>query len=208
MNWDCVVGYVELRIQNREALQRGTNPCRGIERFKEKARNRYIEDWEYLAFKKHAGEQIAAYMDFKFITGLRISDVLRLRLDQLKDDGIHVTISKTGKRIVIKWSSALRIAVANVRKFPRPIRGMHLFCTRHGKPYTVSGFSSSWQRKMKSAVAKGVLNERFADHDLRRKTASDLDDPEHAQRLLGHASIGTTLKHYLNAKPELVEPGR
>lgn len=48
------------------------NPCRGIERFKEKARNRYIEDWEYLAFKKHAGEQIGAYMDFKFITVLPI----------------------------------------------------------------------------------------------------------------------------------------
>ena len=131
-----------------------------------------------------------------------------MRLDQIKDNGIHVTISKTGKRIVIKWSNALRTAVTEVRKIPRPIRGLHLFCTRYGKPYTVSGFSSIWQRKMKSAVAMGVLKERFTDHDLRRKTASDLDDPERAQRLLGHANIGTTKRHYLNAKPEVVEPGK
>ena len=184
------------------------NPCKGVERFKEKPRDRYIEDLEYLSFKEFAGEQMATYMDFKLITGLRIADILSMRLDQIKDDGIHVTISKTGKRIVIKWSDALRTAVTQVRRTPRPIRGLHLFCTRHGKPYTVSGFSSIWQRKMKSAIALGVLKERFTDHDLRRKTASDLNDPEHAQRLLGHANIGTTFKHYLNAKPEVVEPGR
>ena len=146
-------------------------------------------------------------MDFKLFTGLRISDILKLRLDQLKDDGIHVTISKTNKRIIIKWSEALTLAVDRVRKIPRPIRGLHLFCTRHGRPYTVSGFSSIWQRKMKAALAVGVLKERFTDHDLRRKTASDLDDLEHAKKLLGHSNVGVTLKHY-RVKPEVVEPGR
>lgn len=184
-----------------------TNPCKGIERFKEKPRDRYIEDWEYLAFKKHAGEQIAAYMDFKLITGLRIADILKLRLNQIKNDGIHVTISKTGKRIIIRWTDALHDAVDQIRKIPRPISGLYLLCTRRGMPYTVSGFSSIWQRKMKSALAEGVLTERFTDHDLRRKTASDLDDVEHAKRLLGHASVGVTVKHY-RVKPEVVEPGR
>ena len=184
-----------------------SNPCKGVERFKEKPRTRYIEDWEYLAFKEHAGEQIAAYMDFKLITGLRVADILSMRLAQIQDDGIHVTISKTGKRIVIKWSDALRVAVERVRKIPRPVRGLHLFCTRHGMPYTVSGFSSIWQRKMKAAVANGVFKERFTDHDIRRKTASDLDDPEHAKRLLGHSNVAVTLKYY-RVKPEIVEPGR
>ena len=184
-----------------------SNPCKGVERFRENPRERYVEDWEYLAFKNHAGALIAAYMDFKLITGLRKADILSMRLDQLKDDGIHVTISKTGKRIVIKWSDALKLAVDRVRKIQRPIRGLHLFCTRHGGPYTVSGFSSIWQRKMASALAKNVLSERFTDHDIRRKTASDLDDPEHAQRLLGHSNVAVTLKHY-RVKPEVVEPGR
>ena len=84
---------------------------------------------------------------------------------------------------------------------------MHLFCTRHGMPYTVSGFSSIWQRKMKSALAENVLQERFTDHDLRRKTASDLADAEHAMKLLGHADVKVTLRHY-RVKPEVVEPGQ
>ncbi len=47
-------------------------------------------------------------MDFKLITGLRITDILSMRLDQIKDDGIHIAIAKTGKRIAIRWSDALR----------------------------------------------------------------------------------------------------
>ena len=82
--------------------------------------------------------------------------------------------------------------------------GLSVVCRR---PYTVSGFSSIWQRKMKSALVEGVLKERFTDHDLRRKTASDLDDLEHAKKLLGHANVGTAVKHY-RVKPEVVEPGR
>lgn len=163
-----------------------TNPCRGIERFAEKPRTRYIEDWEYLAFKKDAGDLIAAFMDFKLITGLRKGDVLAMKLQQLRDDGIHITINKTGKRIVIEWSDALRLAVERVRQLPRPVRGMHLFCTRRGSPYTVSGFSSIWQRKMVSAIEKGVLTERFTDQDIRRKAGSDTD-LDHATKLLAHS---------------------
>ncbi|MDH3638376.1 MAG: hypothetical protein OES09_07900 [Gammaproteobacteria bacterium] len=60
---------------------------------------------------------------------------------------------------------------------------------------------------MKSALEEGVLKERFTDHDVRRRTASDLEDPEHAMKLLGRADVRVTLKHY-RVKPEVVEPGR
>jgi integrase len=183
-----------------------TNPCKGVERFREKPRDRYIEDWEYLAFKDDAGQLIAAYMDFKLITGLRKGDVLRLMRSDLQDDGIHATVSKTGKRMIIEWSDALRLAVDRVRQIPRPVRGLHLFCTRHGKPYTVSGFSSIWQRKMAQALAKRVIQERFTDHDIRRKTGSDTD-LEHATKLLGHTDAKVTARHY-RVKPERVRPLR
>ena len=187
------------------------NPCRGVERFKEKARTRYIEDWEYLAFREYAGSLIAAYLDFKLITGLRKSDILSLRMDQIKEDGIHITISKTGKRMIIEWSDALRYAVDQVRRIPKPkrqssVRGLYLFCTRHGAQYTVSGFSSIWQRKMSSALKEGIIKERFTDHDLRRKTGSDTS-LEHAVRLLGHSDSKVTSKHY-RVKPEVVKPLR
>jgi len=163
-----------------------------------------VEDWEYEAFRDFAGPLLAAYMDFKLLTGLRRGDILAIRLDQLKEDGIHILISKTCKRIIIQWSDALRAAVAEVRRLPRPITGLHLFCTRRGQPYTSSGFSSIWQRKMKAALVEGILTERFTDHDLRAKSASDIE-VEHATQLLAHLDRGTTHRHY-RRKPEKVRP--
>ncbi len=178
------------------------NPCIGVERFKEIPRDRYVEDWEYAAFREFAGPLIAAYMDFKFLTGLRKGDVLSLKIEHLKENGIHAHISKTNKDIIIEWTDALREAVAAIRRLPRPskVTGLYLFCTRHGRPYTVSGFSSIWQRKMRAAIDQGVIKERFTDHDLRAKSGSDTD-LEHASTLLAHLDARTTKRHYRRKVP-------
>ncbi len=182
------------------------NPCVGIERFKEVPRDRYIEHWEYLAFHEHAGTFIATYMDVKYLTGLRQGDLLRLRLDQLNDDGIHVTVGKTDKRIVIEWTTALWAAVNAARTLPRPVRGLFLFCNRKGQPYTGSGFRSIWQRRMRSALKKGVLQKRFTEHDIRAKSASDTDRG-HAAELMTHLDARTTDRIY-RRKPERIRPLR
>ncbi len=178
------------------------NPCIGVERFKETPRDCYVEDWEYLAFREFGGPLIAAYIDFKLLTGLRKGDVLCLKIEHLKEDGIHAHISKTNKDIIIAWSDALREAVTAIRSLPRPSRvtGLYLFCTRHGKPYAVSGFSSIWQRRMKAALEAGVLKERFTDHDLRAKSGSDTD-LDHAASLLTHLDARTTQRHYRRKTP-------
>lgn len=187
-------------------IHHSENPCVRIQRFKEMPRKRYVEDWEYSAFKDHAGSLIAAYMDFKYLTGLRQGDILAIRRDQLRDDGIHVTVGKTGQKIVIQWSEDLRRAVDAVGQLKRPVRGLYLFCTRTGQPYTGNGFRSIWQRKMRSALQAGILTERFRDHDLRAKAASDIDS-QHAMELMAHQDERITKKYY-RRKPEKVRPLR
>lgn len=181
------------------------NPCKGVERFTEKPRDRSVTDAEYLAFRSMAGEMIAAYMDFKLLSGLRQSDILKMRFDQLQDDGIHVKISKTGKRIVIKWSRDLTQAVNAIKRLRRRVGSMYLFSTRKGQPYTPSGFASIWQRRMKKAIDTGVLTERFTEHDLRAKTASDTD-LTHAAELLAHGDTKITDRHYRQRKAAVVTP--
>lgn len=44
---------------------------------------------------------------------------------------------------------------------------------------------------MKRAIIKTNLGEKFTEHDLRAKVASEID-LEHARMLLGHQSIKTT----------------
>jgi len=182
------------------------NPCLRVERFKETPRERYIENWEYVAFRDYAGPFISAYMDFKLLTGLRKGDILRIKLNQIQDDGIHVRISKSKKDMVIEWTPTLHEAYRNVRQIKRPVNGLYLFTTRKGQPYTDSGFSSIWQRKMKAAFEAGVIKERFRDHDLRGKTGSDTD-LQHAVELLGHADEKTTKQHY-RRKEQKVKPLR
>lgn len=176
------------------------NPCRNVMRFKETPRDRYIEDSEYHAFREFAGPLIGAYMDFKLLTGLRKSDILKLKRADLKEDGIHISISKTRQRIIIEWSDHLRAAVRAVKSLPRPINSIYLFSTRKGQPYTASGFSSIWQRKMAKALEMGILEERFTDHDLRAKTGSDTE-LEHATRLLAHLDSKVTKRHYRRKVP-------
>jgi len=142
------------------------------------------------------------------LSGLGKGDILSIKLEHLKDDGIHVHISKTKKDIIIEWTDALRKSVHTIRALPRPrkVTGLDLFCTRDGRPYTVTGFSSIWQRKMKAAIEQGVIKERFTDHDLRAKSASDTDI-EHATRLLAHLDRKTTQRYY-RRKAEKVRPLR
>lgn len=183
------------------------NPCLGIERFKEKPRKRYIKDHEYIAFRTFAGQPIAAYMDFKYVTGLRQKDVLNLRKSDIKDDGIHVLVSKTQEPLIIEWSPLLRAATQaalELQRTDKAIGSMYLFCTRRGQPYTSDGFRAIWQRKMVKAIESGVLKERFRDHDLRGKTGSDTD-LVHAQSLLAHLDSKTTERHY-RLKTPVVKP--
>ncbi|MEM7468219.1 MAG: tyrosine-type recombinase/integrase [Pseudomonadota bacterium] len=181
-----------------------TNPVKGIERFKEKPRERYVTDEEFNAFKDFAGPEIAAYLDFKLLTGLRKGDILRLKRSDIQDDGIHAYISKTRKTIVIEWTDALRDAVDAILNLKKPIYSISLFRTRRGQPYSVDGFNSIWQRKMRKALEEGVLKERFTDHDIRAKTGSDTSEA-HAVELLAHDDPRTTKKHY-RRKDSVVRP--
>jgi integrase len=201
------------------------HPFKGEVRLQgETPRTRYIEDWELeeclkLESKRKSGSvlMIQAYIRMKLLTGLRRGDLLRLTMDALRGDGIHVlprkTAHTTGKRIIIEWSPALEAAVM-MAKEARPIDlGKYLFCNRRGECYfdevkdTASGWNSMWQRFMDRVLKETAVKERFTEHDIRAKSASDAETLEHAQRLLAHADSKITDRVY-RRKPERVKPLR
>lgn len=190
----------------------------------EKARTRYVEDWEViealsLSSRRKRGSVIAiqAYIRIKLVTGLRRSDLLRLRVQDLREDGIHVqphkTANTTGKRLIIEWTPDLHKAVDEA-KAARPVDiSPWLFCNRRGQCYineakgTANGWDSMWQRFMERVLSDTKVTERFTEHDLRAKCASDADSLEHAQQLLAHADARLTARVY-RRKPERVKPGK
>lgn len=190
----------------------------------EAPRDRYIEDWELveclkLESKRSKGsvKMIQAYLRIKLLTGMRRGDLLRLTMDAIRDDGIYVNPRKvestTGKRQIIEWSDELREAVA-IAKAARPVHiSPWLFCNRRGECYfdeekeTASGWDSMWQRFMARVLKETQVKERFTEHDMRAKCASDAETLEHAQRLLAHADSKITDRVY-RRKPERVKPLR
>jgi len=88
----------------------------------------------------------------------------------------------------------------------------YLFCTRRGECYakadgSANGWESMWGRFMDRLLAETKVSERFTEHDLRAKCASDAGSLEHARALLAHADARTTERVY-RRKPERVKPLR
>jgi integrase len=111
---------------------------------------------------------IAAY------AGLRLGEIMRLTPSSIRDDLIHVAISKNGKPRVVPVHQAARAAL---RRLPIPCKWRWIL--RHFE---------------RARAAAGLPHIRF--HDLRHTNASWLiqadADPVTVRDLLGHSSLAVT----------------
>lgn len=187
-----------------------------------KPRERYVEDWELLAAlnlpvrrKKGSAAMVQAYLRLKLLTGLRQRDLLLMKESDCKEDGIHVTPSKTanstGKRLIYEWTPELREAVAGTKSV-RPAPSPYLFCTLQGNCFveadgTAGNWNNIWQHFMTRVLEETKVTERFTEHDLRAKVGSDADSLERAKQLLAHSDSRLTERVY-RRRPELIKPVR
>lgn len=197
------------------------HPFKGEVRLsKPKPRTRYIEDWEVIEclalsskHRKGSVHLIQAYIRLKLLTGLRKSDLLRIREADLKEDGIHVKTSKTDKALVYEWTPDLIRAVEKVKAARAVHISPFLFCTKRGSCYVnettgrTEGWDSMWNRFMSRVLKETKVSERFTEHDLRAKCASDADTLEEAQRLLAHTDSKITQSIY-RRKAERITPSK
>jgi integrase len=201
------------------------HPFKGQVRLKgTRPRTRYIEDWEVVEAlalvptrKRGSVRMIQAYIRIKLLLGIRRGDMLRLRMSAITESGItvkpHKTAHTTGMSRTFEWTPELREAV-DLAKAARPLHiAPYLFCTKTGEGYfdeatgEASGWDSMWQRFMARLLAETKITERFTEHDLRAKCASDAESLERARQLLGHADAKITAEVY-RRKPEIVRPLR
>lgn len=148
------------------------NPCKGVQRNKEKPRTRYVTDEEFLIRLEEVPPKIQELMWALLITGQRLSDVLKITDKDITDAGVYVEQGKTGRRLLLRWTDALQGLT-----LPLP-------------PMTASGVQSAWKRAEWSG-------EPFRLHDLRAKSATDHKTGEH----LGHKDPRTLAARYRNRKP-------
>lgn len=177
---------------------------------------RYIEDWEIIEALTVAPPLIRGYVNLKWLTGLRQTDMLSLTEHQIRDGYINVQPSKTEKHaapgIAIEITDEIQTILDYIRSH-RQVASIYLFCTRKGQPYikpdkTCNGFQSIWGRWMRKAVKQTELEASFKERDIRAKTGTDKANRESlaaAQDLLAHSDQRTTRRHYIR-QPVKVTP--
>jgi site-specific recombinase XerD len=176
------------------------NPCAGVARNAEEPRSREPRPWEVECLRAIAGTLasplMGLLMDYEAITGWRVSDVLNLDRRQCTAEGIRLKQGKRGKRQMWSWSDELRRIVREALELPGAARAARLargdarvlqghfplepiFPSRNGRPLTLSGFESNWQRLVEltnAALAECEVPLAIEDlhfHDLRSKAGDD-----------------------------------
>jgi integrase len=170
------------------------NPARGLQLPKKAPRRPYVPMEWVEAVKALASPRMQLAIDWAVLIGQRRADLLKLKLSDVRDDGVYVNQGKTGAKLLIALSPDVDELVERSKAMSPQIPREYLIRRENGRPYTATGFSSNWQRLMRKHVAAGGV--RFTFHDLRSVSVNDTG-VEEARDRLGHASAETTKRHYL-----------
>ena len=173
----------------------GSNPCRGIRRYRRKGRERFLSDDEI----RRLSARLAAHADRKplhvaavrllLLTGCRKNEILTLQWRDYREGDLFLRDSKTGPRTV--WLSGPARSILDSLKW----KGQWVFrAPRQNRPHGRTWLDGFWNRIRAEA---DLCDVRL--HDLRHTHASlALRQGETVLaigRLLGHANPETTLKY-------------
>lgn len=187
-----------------------SNPCMGVMRFKEKARDVYLTDDEFIAIRAaaHNHKALPYIMDICYLTSQRIGDVLQIKPTDITEDGIHFRQEKTNQALLIQTDEALKELIAEILTVFPPIAGYSLFYpdenarTSSRGRYIYSSIRDAWQRAREAA---GITQDRTI-HDIRAKAITDADaSGMNATKLAGHSSARMT-ERYLRLRRVITSP--
>lgn len=184
-----------------------SNPAIGIRRHAETKRGRLIGLDEYHAIYAKAGDRLQVIMDLCVRTGQRIGDVLTIRREQVREDGLAFVQKKTGAKLVVPWTPELRAVVDRAKGLRGAMFTQFLLVGRglgrgRGKAPDYRSVADQWRRACEAA---GVTDAHL--HDLRAMAATAARRQGlNATALLGHTSAAMTAR-YLRDKEETLAPG-
>ena len=176
----------------------GSNPCRGIKRYRRQNRDRFLSEAEFARLGRalHGSSHAIALIRLLALTGCRSSEIRTLRWADYRDGHIFLRDSKTGPRTV--WLSTAARAVLDALSHTSP----WVFPSVRGdSPVSKATLTSVWLR----VRAEADLND-VRLHDLRHSYASVAITSGETilavGRLLGHRDPETTLKYAHHAEAD------
>ncbi len=148
--------------------------------------------------KKPRGLRDAAMLEMLYAAGLRVSELLYIKIRDLNlESGFVRVMGKGSKERIIPIGSHAVATTSDYLKYARPKILKHhtssyVFVARAGNPMTRQGF---WKIVKQYATAKG-FEKKISPHTFRHSFASHLleggADLRAVQMMLGHSDISTT----------------
>ncbi len=146
------------------------------------------------------GERDRAMLETLYASGLRVSELIGLKLVQLNlEQGLVKVMGKGAKERLVPLgemaTASLRQYLSNARGewLPSPRKSDFVFLTARGEPMTRQAF---WYVVKRHAVTAGIAADALSPHTLRHAFATHLlnhgADLRVVQMLLGHSDITTT----------------
>ena len=180
-------------LQYVESVKLLGNPCKNIDSFKTKVRNRYVTHAEYaiqMEFALKSGlDYLPVAMELTYLLAARGIEATELRYGHADETGILVERKKGSRntrvrwnaRLLFAWTSALALHDAESISADTPI-----FKKQRGTGgISREGLSTAWQRKLKQPMEEaGHGDVYFQTHDLKRKGVSDAEN----DKIAGHVS--------------------
>ena len=164
-------------------------------------------------FEGPAGARDRAMLETLYGAGLRVSELVKLRLVQLNLEGGYLIVVGKGDKerpvpIGVPARDALRAYLGEARgQILRGRTSPHVFVTPRGRPMSRQGF---WKLLRRRALVLGLPE--VSPHRLRHSFATHLleggADLRAVQAMLGHADIATTQIYTEVARKRLREVHR
>ena len=178
----------------------GANPCRGVRKYRERRRERFLAPGEYrrlgamLAEAEEEGwasSSAVAALRLLMLTGCRLGEILTLRWDDVDRAAgeFRLRDGKTGARMVPLTPTAEAVLAS----IPR----------RPGNPWVIAGrapgarlnsITAEWYR-IRARAGLGDLRIHDLRHSYATRALSAGESLAMIGRLLGHADIASTLRY-------------
>ena len=186
----------------RTGLTTAPNPAPGIEKNHEEPRGVYITDEMYQrAYEsEHATAWYRDAVDLLKLGGQRPGDTLAMTWAHEIDGCIWVTQAKTTAKLRIEVEGEFKAVLERIRARPRKVKSLYIVADERGQRITVD--------RLQKVHLKCRGEMTWQIRDVRKKTATDVENIRDAQRLLGHASEVTTARVYRTVKGNKVKPLR
>ena len=161
----------------------------------ERAQDVEVTQAAFDAVYRHAPQHLKDAMDVASATGLRIGDILRLRLSDIRAEAIHFTAGKTAKKGSFSLSESPVLHSWIVRR--RAAKPPHVFLLTNGNMrVTERMLTDAWARARAKALPECPEVEGLLLRHLRKYAAQLAGSLPEAQALLQHGSAATTQRHY------------